>query len=760
MPEPRPPAVPAPSPSASFAGKITRSRPSVPYQLGLAVVAFLMMLLPALYVGLILLAGWGVWYHATNDFFILQGASGLWFGLLFYFGPIVVGLIVILFSVKPLFAGRRPAPPAMALDGEQERLLFAFIGRICRLVGAPRPRRVEVNCAVNAAASFRLGAASLFGQDMTLTLGLPLVAGLSMRQFAGVLAHEFGHFSQVAGMRLTYVIRQINGWFFRVVYERDRWDLALDGAARAAGFWGVVVLHPTRGCIWLSRRILWAFMHAGHAVSCYMLRQMEYDADRYGCKVAGSVTFRETMFRLVELHMATGAAYAALRDSWRAQRLPDSLPLFIVGTSTDTPPEVRDETGRRVAESKTGIFDTHPCNPDRIRAAEALDAPGVFRSTDPATALFRDFPSLSRRVTRFSYEKEHELPIRHQNLVDTETCLRESSAMRATRALSERYFNGVSTVFHPISIGLPELQPRSDPEAGLAELRSARDRMRAAVARAKSAQEDQDRIGDRLNKADHALALLRAGFTIAPARFGLEAGTPGTVAEAITRLEDQRKRSGARLADFSLCARARLRAALQQLNSPSQAGRITGARLLQQEVDRLVPVLAVLAPALPLLHDLGRKLSGWQMLLVSRGHQADPAKVDGVINDLAGQLRGLVGQVSRCVSGVSYPFPHARGAITLDQFVQPDAPAHDEWDGVFNECLACLDRLYPLYEEVLGRVAQIAARVEETLAPEPARGRDGAGTLAADLMARLREVASRLGPEALAARRPPAGTRA
>ena len=752
--------VPVASPLRGFAGTITRSRSSVPYQLGLAVVAFLMMLLPALYVGLILLAGWGVWYHATNDFFILQGASGLWFGLLFYFGPIVVGLIVILFMVKPLFAGRRPAPPAMALDMEQERLLLAFIGRICRLVGAPRPRRVEVNCAVNAAASFRLGAASLFSQDMTLTIGLPLVAGLSMRQFAGVLAHEFGHFSQVAGMRLTYVIRQINGWFFRVVYERDRWDLALDGATRATGFWGVVVLQPTRGCVWLSRRILWALMHAGHAVSCFMLRQMEYDADRYECKVGGSVAFRETMFRLVELNVANQAACAALRDSWRAQRLPESLPLFIVGTSAEIPPEVREETGRRVAESKTGVFDTHPCDTDRIRAAEALDAPGVFHSTGPATALFRDFQSLSRQVTRFSYEKEHALPIQDRNLVDTETCLRETSSMRATRALSERYFDGVSTVFHPISIGMADLQPLSDPEASLAELQSARDRMSAAVARAKSAQEDQDQIADRLNKADHALALLKAGFSIAPAQFGLEAGTPGTVAEAITRLEDQRRRSGARLADFSLCAKARLRAALQQLNSPSQAGRITGARLLQQEVNRMVPVLAVLVPALPLLHDLGRKLSGWQVLLMNRDRHSDPARVDGVIHEHAEQLRCVVRQVTCCISGVAYPFPHARGAVTLDQFVQPDAPSHDEWETLINECVACLDRLYALYEVVLGRLAQIAARVEETLAPEPARGTDGASTLAADLMARLREVASRLGPEALAARRPPAGTRA
>ena len=69
--------VPVPSPLHGFAGAITRSRPSVPYQLGLAVVAFVMVLLPAIYVGLILLAGWGVWYHATNDFFILQRSQRL-----------------------------------------------------------------------------------------------------------------------------------------------------------------------------------------------------------------------------------------------------------------------------------------------------------------------------------------------------------------------------------------------------------------------------------------------------------------------------------------------------------------------------------------------------------------------------------------------------------------------------------------------------------------------------------------------------------
>jgi len=52
------------------------------------------------------------------------------------------------------------------------------------------------------------------------------VAGLNLREFAGVLAHEFA-FHPGFGMRLSYVIRGINAWFARVIYQRDEWDLWL-----------------------------------------------------------------------------------------------------------------------------------------------------------------------------------------------------------------------------------------------------------------------------------------------------------------------------------------------------------------------------------------------------------------------------------------------------------------------------------------------------------------------------------------------------
>jgi Zn-dependent protease with chaperone function len=712
------------SPLDSFVGDLTANRASVLYQLGLAVVAFLMVLLPTIYVGLILLAGWGVYWHATNNFFLLVEKGGVWFKLVVYGGPLIVGITLIVFMVKPFFAKRPQPKPAVAVEAEQERLLFGFIERICRLVGAPLPRRVEVNCMVNAAASFRRGAASFFGQDLTLTIGLPLVAGLNMRQFAGVLGHEFGHFTQGAGMRLTYLIRRINYWFYRVVYERDQWDLELESGAKAADLRIGVVLHAARGCVWLSRRILWALMHAGHAVSCFMLRQMEYDADRWECQVAGSDSFRETVFRIQELNLASQAAFGALRDSWREQRLPDSLPLFIVGTATEIPAEVRAQIGQHVAETKTGVFDTHPADRDRIRAAETFQAPGVFRFTDAAAALFRDFPALSRQVTRFAYEKEHELAVQDQNLVDTETCLRASSSSRSTFAVFARYFDGVNTVFHPISISPPETLPLPDSQVSLAELQSARERMKAAAAGAKSAQENHGPVADRLVKAHNALALMTAGFTIKPAEFELEVDTLGTVAEGVTRLDEQRQASGAALEAYSLCAKARLRAALQLLNSPSQAGRIAGAPALQEEVARLVPALAALTPALAPLHQLGRRFPGFQLLLMNRARHSDPARVDRVLHEHAERLRSLMGEVSRSLNKVPYPFSHARGPITLAQYVQPETSSHHEWEAIFNQSLACLERLFPLYDKVLARLAQIATQVEDGLAPEPTQAEE------------------------------------
>ena len=124
------------------------------------------------------------------------------------------------------------------------------------------------------------------GGDLVLTVGLPLVAGLSVQQFAGVIAHELGHFTQGTGMRLSYVVRSVNSWLARVVYERDDWDESLVRGCEEGNRLSIFLLLAIF-CVWLTRRVLWLLMVTGHALSCFMLRQMEYDADRYETRWPG-----------------------------------------------------------------------------------------------------------------------------------------------------------------------------------------------------------------------------------------------------------------------------------------------------------------------------------------------------------------------------------------------------------------------------------------------------------------------------------------
>ena len=196
---------------ALFGGPVPKTRVSLLYRLGLIIVTGAMLLLPVLYLALIGAAAWGVWFWATHFSLLLSSGGGvrIWLvKLVLYIAPLFSGMVLVFFMVKPLFARRPKGAQPLALNPGAEPVLFAFIAKICETVGAPFPKRVDLDCNLNAAASFRRGLWSLFGHDLVLTIGLPLVAGLNITQLAGVLAHEFGHFTQGFGMRLTYIIRR------------------------------------------------------------------------------------------------------------------------------------------------------------------------------------------------------------------------------------------------------------------------------------------------------------------------------------------------------------------------------------------------------------------------------------------------------------------------------------------------------------------------------------------------------------------------
>jgi len=329
-----------------------------------------------------------------------------------YVAPLFIGLVLVFFMIKPLFARRAPKAQPLALNPGAEPTLYAFIAKICELVGAPMPKRIDLDCQLNAAAGFRRGFASMFGNDLVLVIGIPLVASFNLREFAGVIAHEFGHFTQGFAMRLSYVVRGINGWFARVVYERDSWDMLLEHWAQDAEDWRImIVVNLARLGVWFSRLFLLLLMMIGHGVSCFLLRQMEYDADSYEIKLAGSAVFETTVRRLAILGEALGKAYKEMRTTWNmSRRLPDNFPAYLMRQEGTIPIAIRDRIQDTLGLAHTGLFDTHPSDGDRIRRARQAAEPGVFHPDLPASVLFSNFEGASRQITLLHYAEDLGIP--------------------------------------------------------------------------------------------------------------------------------------------------------------------------------------------------------------------------------------------------------------------------------------------------------------------------------------------------------------
>ncbi|MCA9017255.1 MAG: M48 family metalloprotease, partial [Planctomycetaceae bacterium] len=436
----------------AFEGNIEPVTPTMLYRLNALLVSIVMVLLPLIYVGIIGLVVWGVYFHAVNSLGLFEVASsgssgrnrgkGMVLMALVYLAPIVVGAILVIFMLKPLFSRPVQSSACRTLKREKEPLLFMFVDRVCEAVGAPSPVQINLDIQVNASAGFRRGWLSLLGNDLVLTIGMPLVAGLSLRQFTGVLAHEFGHFSQGAGMRLSFIIRSINMWFLRVVYERDAWDERLEHLSETLDLRISWILYLTRFFVWLTRKILWALMMVGHLVSGFLMRQMEFDADRYEARLVGSRCFAATSKRLTLLGVANQGALSDLGQFYAEGRLVDNFPALININFKKLPEDVLQAVDASIEEEQTGWFDTHPATLERIASVQNEESEGVFRLKAPATVLLSDFSREAKYVTRDFYFGVFGKKIHPSELhsID-ELLIRQEEEQRMHRAV-QRYYQG------------------------------------------------------------------------------------------------------------------------------------------------------------------------------------------------------------------------------------------------------------------------------------------------------------------------------
>jgi Zn-dependent protease with chaperone function len=719
---------------SAFHGSVPPIPVPIHYRLGLMLVAVAMVLLPLIYVWLIALVASLVVFYAFLLPEILGKVRGS-IGLVITVGPLVIGAVVILFMIKPIFAPRVRQTPPRALNPDDEPLLFEFVGRLCRVVGAPVPKAILVDHQVNASASFRRGAVSLVAGDLQLCIGLPLVAGLTLRQFAGVLAHEFGHFSQSGGMRLTYVVRSINNWFARVVHERDAWDERLerrfgtsDGSIR-------VVLWLASATVRGTRRLLSGLMWAGHAVSCYMLRQMEFDADRYEATLAGSTTFVDTARRLPLLSESAGFAQQGLMQTWQSGHLADDFAAVVMDAFGRMPADLQHRITEQSAQRRTERFDTHPADADRIENATRLSCPGIFRpdETLPAVVLFRDFGDLSRSVSLDLYRQAFGPDVGSLNLVPLEHLSRRLDSERDAYAALARAFGGALSALRPLQLPAAMPAPPDDADAAAATYVASRARLLGGIPAYAEAFKRFDDLDTRCFLATQAEAQLALGLTIEPQDFGVPPDADGLAVEAMLAAF-RREAEGLvpMLEPFEVEVAGRVVQALQLLGHPIVASRIAGAEGFAAQAPHLLRAAHVLGQATPRIIDLRDRFAAVSQLARRlEGHRDDQA----LLNDINLRVTGLstrLRAIAALFGDEPYPLEHADARATVRGVLFPDGIDTADVGALFGACRELLSRFFPLSLRVTARLAAIAEHVDTALGlaaiPDPPSA-DGSPTV-------------------------------
>ncbi|MEM6821084.1 MAG: M48 family metalloprotease [Verrucomicrobiota bacterium] len=452
----------------ALAQSIDPVRQTFLYRLGIVLVAIGMVALPLIYIALILgLAGATV-YHAVWNLEIMTEWEGSIKGrTVMYTFPIMAGLITLFFLLKPFFAKQGKEPIKFKLSREEQPFLFDFVEALCQNVKAPVPQEIWVDTEVNASARLKNGFLSIFDRQLVLTIGLPLAAGLPLKEFAGVLAHEFGHFAQGTGMGATYAIRTVNYWFARVVYVRDAWDERLQQWKEIGG-WVTAVLWISQGVVWVTRRILWILMWVGRILSGFLSRQMEFDADRYEIRLAGSDAFVSTSRNLLLLDQACRWAHDDQRELWTERRLCNNFPGLIVSQI----PQMSERKGlmedieKRLGDRSKNAFDTHPPDGERVDNAIKEGASGVFHIEELASVIFDEFEVLCCQTSIHEYREKMGLNLEDDQWIGVRDMNARSSDKEQKRKASGQFLCGWYPRVRKLFLPSPEVpQLESLPEA-------------------------------------------------------------------------------------------------------------------------------------------------------------------------------------------------------------------------------------------------------------------------------------------------------
>lgn len=404
----------------------------------LAIVAFIFT-----YLALVALAVGLAWFCLKAGL-VVMALRLSWITILIGLGIMIVGILVVFFMLKFLFAsssGGEELGGIQIHEGDEPEL-FAFIGRVAGEVGTPFPRKIFLIPDVNASVFYESSFWSLFAPTgKNLNIGIGLVNTLNLSEFKAVLAHEFGHFSQKS-MSLGSYVYYVNQVIFNLLYRNSGWAgtaNSIAGSHEILHFFVRMAVYIVQGVQWILRGMYGIINRQYKSLS----RQMEFHADAISASVSGSNNMAQAL-RQVELGADTYQNTLqtcnellqddkAPRNAYVGQRVMatqiasvNNLPL------RNGLPVVTTEFVAQQQHERVNFKDQWASHPTRVEREASLQKIGLEAPVleDSAWVIFQNPERLQRSLTEYLYRNVNTKVANLENedftrLIETQRAARE-----------------------------------------------------------------------------------------------------------------------------------------------------------------------------------------------------------------------------------------------------------------------------------------------------------------------------------------------
>ncbi|MBD3640022.1 MAG: M48 family metalloprotease [Marinobacter sp.] len=545
---------------------IPRMQVSLAYRVGLIAVMALSLMAPLFYLGLVVALGVGLIWSLTLIPGQLAGAGSITGTLLAGSASVVCG-VSLLFLARSLFS-RSPTAPALTLDRQKHARFYGLVDALCQRMELPPVQEIRVDDRITASLEPCEGLRGLRRRELTLTVGMPLFAGLDARQMIGVLGHEFGHYAHPTAMFANYLVNSVNRWFANRARAGDAWDVRLERwHSKSPALVGNMVLGPARAMMTLTRKLFRGMLLFNLRVSRQLSRKMEYEADRYESWLIGSKVFEKTAERLHMLAFADQCVHTANGRAREESRLMRDLPRAIADSANNLNAGQRQTVLDAMGDPQTFVWEAHPADVDRIRHALELEFPGVVRLEEPAARLLPDFDHLCEAITRQFYSGS--------GIQDVERYLVDNDEVLQVRKLSDedcdaldQYFNGHLT---------NRFLHLEDGREGQQTLQQVIDTLRGRLPELSALQESYARAVQLHTDRTHGRLLLAEKISVQPREFGLATRELRDADRAVEDASKEWRDLGRRLRDIDRLFARRMHLAIARM--PTDDAKLASALL-------------------------------------------------------------------------------------------------------------------------------------------------------------------------------------